>query len=75
MSYFYTFCNQFVYELFLLYRGVKGRAPSLYLQLETVVDPMTTVLTMDMLTVSLPLLFLESIEMEVFLDMARGVRQ
>jgi len=47
----------------------------LFLLLEMVEENLTTVLTMDMQTVSLLLPLLESVEMEVSQDMLRGVQQ
>ena len=60
---------------FLLIRADKGKDQSLFLQLEMVEGTTIVVLTMDTQTVSLLLLFLESVEMVASLDMPRGVHQ
>lgn len=60
---------------FLFIRADKGKDQYLFLQLEMVEENSITVLTMDMPTVPLLLPFLESVEMEVSLDMLRGVQR
>lgn len=47
----------------------------MFLLLEMVEENLTTVLTMDMQTVSSLLPFLESVKMEASQDMLRGVQQ
>ena len=59
---------------FPLIRADRGKDQSLFLQQEMVEGTLITVLTMDMPTVCLLLLFPESVEMAVSLDMLRGVQ-
>ena len=65
----------FFLSFLLIIRADKGEDQYLFLQLGMVEENLTTVLTMDMQTVSSLLPLLELTEMEASLGMLRGVQQ
>ena len=74
----YTYCTFLVLNMLFFhsfFRADKGKDQYLFLQLEMVEENLITVLTMDMQTVYSLLPLLESVEMEAFLDMQRGVQR
>ena len=76
---FYLSSRLFIFYPFFIplytIRADKGKDQYLFLQLGMVEENLTTVLTMDMQTVSSLLPLLESVEMEASLDMLRGVQR
>lgn len=68
-------CLLIFFSKFLCIRADKGKDQYLFLLLEMVEENLTTVLTVDMQTVSSLLPLLESVEMEASQDMRRGVQQ
>lgn len=65
----------FFLSFLLIIRADKGEDQYLFLRLGMVEENLTTVLTMDMQTVSSLLPLLELTEMEASLGMLRGVQQ